>query len=163
MTFFYTMNSDLIVDFPNSRTISKKTVQFSLTSSMVIVSRVDEDANDVWYTSKDYKGMRLATKLAVLRAQKKLLSISTSDLESMEDPDEMGDAIVTGIENLLTPNIIRRTKARRNQCIQTVLQEQESQYRRRKFDPESLAHASYHHSRTAERNAWTIGLLTQSR
>ena len=157
--------SPLIVDFPSSNSLEspkKKTVHFSISSKMMIFQAPDEsDASSLWYSKEDYQDMKQDTKRAVLRAQKRLPTLASTDLESMNDVDVMGDAVLTGIENLLTPNAIKRTKIRRRKCVQAVLEEQERQYYARVQDVGSIASASYLHSKPASRTARTIG-LTQS-
>ena len=64
------MSNQLIVDFPEHRSVSKQTkkrVQFSSVSSMTIVERIDETySSAIWYSSKDYKEMRMDTKREII-------------------------------------------------------------------------------------------------
>ena len=110
--------------------------------------------------------MREETKRSVHRARKaldeQLSSSSASELHGAHAVRDVSDVVLTGIENILTPNMIKRTKACRAKYIAAVLVEQEAQARAGVFDADRLACVANHFSRSATRRAHTIGKL-QSR
>ena len=69
-----------------------------------------KNTGKIWYSDKEYKATRIVTRQAVQGAHKRYLSLSSNQVDNA---DALDDCIVTGIENLLTPNIIR-TPARTN-------------------------------------------------
>ena len=151
--------TDLIVDFPNrkrrflSLSCSKpksKSLQFSEMSQVKFIQPIDEaDVDTLWYSRKEYQAMRHATKKNVQQAQRSLLS----------NPQDVDSCMINGIENLLTPALIKKTKACRAQCTQAVLAEQERQRHAGVYDPESLALSSKSYSRSSMRRAQTIASL----
>ena len=156
--------SDLIVDFPNRRSPIKRMVQFSNMNEIKFVKPIDigqDVISQLYYSSEDYKAMRVNTKKAVRRANKVLGALSSSsDSESEHDINE--DLILTGIENILTPAIIKRTRSCRAQYTNAVLDEQERQDSAGLYDADRLACISHQYSKSAVRRAHKIGLM-QSR
>ena len=125
--------SDLIVDFPNYHHVvpRSKAVQFSIMTQIHFIANPidDSDVCHRWYSSKDYKEMRAANKQVVRQVHKRYGTMSSSSCPS--DPsgnDEQGDTYLNGIENILSPSVIKKTKVRRLQCTNAVLAEQERQY-----------------------------------
>eukprot|EP01083_Nonionella_stella_P230540 814790_1 len=147
--------SDLIVDFYNRRrsvSEGKKAVQFSKMSSMKFVEKIDErDANLVWYSQQDYRSFRLEHKQAVIAVHQ--LSLSS------QAPNQFSVDELTGIENLLAPKMIKKTRASRAQCMNAVLGEQERQVRSGFYDQDRLAMVSQESSNGASRRAKTIGFV----
>ena len=92
--------------------------------------------------------MRIENMKAVVYAQKKVLK-----------DDNIDSCMLTGIERLLTPSAIKKTKACRVQCVNAVLEEESNQVRAGVYDPERIAMASQYHSRSAARRARAIGML----
>ena len=153
--------TDLIVDFPTRGSSAKKTVQFSNMTQIRFIEPIDQDVAQFYYSSKDYKAMRLATKNAVRQANEVLGALSSSsDQESEHGIDE--DLILAGIENILTPAIIKRTRSCRAQYTKAVLDEQERQDSTGLYDADRLAFVSHQYSKSAVRRAHKIGLM-QSR
>ena len=118
---------DLIVDFPSRCSASTKKVQFSKTSSIKFIKRINEmtDTRATWYLSKDCKAMRVETKTAVRHANKALLALYSSDQDFVDNVGQDG-IILTGIESIVTPNMIKKTRASRYKYINAVLNEQET-------------------------------------
>ena len=153
--------TDLIVDFPTRSPTVKRMVQFSNMTQIRFIEPIDQDVAQFYYSSKDYKAMRLATKNAVRQANEVLGALSSSsDQESEHGIDE--DLILAGIENILTPAIIKRTRSCRAQYTKAVLDEQERQDSTGLYDADRLAFVSHQYSKSAVRRAHKIGLM-QSR
>mmetsp|Transcript_22040 Transcript_22040/g.40430 ORF Transcript_22040/g.40430 Transcript_22040/m.40430 type:complete len:173 (-) Transcript_22040:501-1019(-) len=98
--------SDLIVNFPQQRCNSsvgksaKKTVQFAPMNELRFFERNEKmNRGKFWYSDKEYKAMKTVTQQG-----KRYLSLSSNQVDNA---DALDDCIVTGIENLLSPNIIR--------------------------------------------------------
>jgi len=154
--------SDLIVAFfPSSRSTSKRTVQFSTTSQLKFVERTDAttDASTLWYKNKDYREMRVETTKAVLQARLAFTSVKSESKEV----NEMDEVTLTGIENILTSGIIKKTKACRVQHINAVLEEQKSQACAGVYDADRLSSVSRHHSKSSAKRARTIGMFQSRR
>ena len=154
--------SDLIVAFfPSSRSTSKRTVQFSTTSQLKFVERTDAttDASTLWYKNKDYREMRVETTKAVLQARLAFTSVKSESKEV----NEMDEVTLTGIENILTSGIIKKTKACRAHHINAVLEEQKSQACAGVYDAHRLSSVSRHYSKSSAKRARTIGMFQSRR
>ena len=142
--------NDLIVDFPSRSAAAKKRgVHFSETSSLAVIE--SSDASSKWYSSKDYREFKLGTKHAVHHAHKRLRA---------GDGDA---AILTGIENLLSPEAIRKTKSIRAQYVQAILDEQERQDSSGVYDSDMFAAVAGQFTKGSARRARTLAMLSQSR
>jgi len=159
--------SDLIVDFPGERGNSSmgksagKTVQFATTNRLRVFEQSEEiDKSEIWYSKREFKAIVISTQQAV-QAARKITKMPSSTPECIASKLAFGnDTIdVTGIENLLTQNIIIKRKALKTQCWNAVLEEQERQHHSGEFDPHKLASASRYYSKKAARRAHTIGML----
>jgi len=95
---------------------------------------------------------------------RRYLSLSTSiSIDSTDKKDEVLEPpCTTGIEHLLTPDLIKKSRAVRARCKKAVLDEQERQDRAGEHDPIKLADVSNNHSKWSTKRAVTVGLL-QSR
>ena len=157
--------SDLIVDFPRRGSTSTKRVQFSTTSSLKFVKRIEDmaDASKVWYSSKDYKSFRAENKRSLQNARKALDAISASDLEMKEKVRQTDVIDMTGIENMITPTMIKRAIAHRAEYFNAVLNEQDQQESAGIFDADKLAKVSSQHSKSSRRRAQNIGKLHSKR
>lgn len=162
------MSSNLIVNFPGC-----DGVQFADMSEVLVVKRiVDEaDASNFWYTRQDYKAMEVDAKRAVWQARIRLHSL-LSKKSGMKEQNEGADGVdplllldghvLTGIEHLLTPCSIKRTKTNRAQYLQAVLEAQETARQgsaTREVDPYIIASLARRHSRSAAKRALKIGAL----
>ena len=151
--------SDLIVDFPNRNSLpAKAEVHFAPMTQITFIEQInDKYADSLWYSQQDYKAMRVANKQAVLHAHRRLGDAMS--LSSSSSIDDQEDGCLTGIENILTPSAIRKTKARRMQCTRAILLEQDRQYEAGVDDPEKLARISRHYSTPASRKAQKVGYI----
>ena len=68
---------------------------------------------------------------------------------------------LTGMENLLTPGLTKKSMARKRGCWDAVLDEQEKQDASGRYDPDRLARASQEYSRWAARRSLKIGMMHQ--
>ena len=160
--------TDLIQDFSNhtSRLHSpssykKKRVQFSKTSSLKLVTRIDEmsDTSKIWYSSNDYKAMRAETKRAVQDANDALSALSSSDQDLADKVGNMNDIVLAGIEGIITPRIVKRSRICRAKYMNAVLNEQDEQYSAGFYDADRLARAARGCSKSSVKRAQSIALL----
>lgn len=116
--------SELIVDFPNHYETAEKSVQFSLECKVISFLCYDEDeGNEIWYKSRDFREMRVDTRWAVIEVNHRLRSL---DHHVDDNHEDILDETV-GIEHLLKSSIIRASRLRRAECIRAVLEEQARQ------------------------------------
>lgn len=152
--------TDLIVDFPrrheNSLCVQgkskEKRVQFSYMSEMTFFETNETDSSQIWYGPQEYREMRLENKQAVLDIHRRIRS-------SKDAVQGLDGCIITGLEHLVTPSIIKKTKERRTLCLRAVLEEQERQEDEGVNDPVLLANVSLSHSSWAVKRAHTVALL----
>mmetsp|Transcript_33258 Transcript_33258/g.59894 ORF Transcript_33258/g.59894 Transcript_33258/m.59894 type:complete len:163 (+) Transcript_33258:123-611(+) len=158
--------TDLIVDFPQQRRsnsfagsnkIVRKTVHFSPMNELRSFERNDNmNTGNIWYSDNEYKAMRIANIQAVQDVRRIDLSPSSNLVDGAE---ALEDCVTTGIENLLTSSITKKSKARRAQCSNAVLDEQERQDSSGEYDSIKLACVSNHYSKWSTRRARAIGML----
>lgn len=137
---------------------AEKAVEFAEISHLLVIERPDkQESAEYWYSSQEYEEMRAAAKCAVRRARQTLLWLpSSGDLHAtLNDVDQMGDAILTGIEHLLTPKTTMAIKKRRSRCVGAVLLQQS---RTGAHDAVGIATAANRHSRQAALNARINGV-----
>ena len=108
--------------------------------------------------------MRLSTLRCIHDARKILNQNSSSSLDSetMNEVLDTNDVVLIGIENMLTPNIIKQMKATREQHMRAISTEQEAQACVGVFDADRLATVSRYYSKSVARRAHSIALF-QSR
>ena len=68
----------------------------------------------------------------------------------------------TGIENLLTPSLMKKTMALKRRCWDAVLDEQEKQDASGYCDPDRLARAAENYSRWATERALKIAIMNHT-
>lgn len=170
--------TNLIVDFPHhqrsgttstssSSPSKKKKVQFTKTSSLKFIKRIDtmvSDPNEIWYNSKDYKAFKVQQKKSVQSARHSLDVISASNQDMKTKVRQMDAVDITGIENVVTPAMIQRALKCRNQCINAVLDEQDRQDAKNgRVDADRLAQVSCQYSKYSRKRAQNIGKLHSRR
>eukprot|EP00579_Thalassiosira_antarctica_P007431 CAMPEP_0201889264 /NCGR_PEP_ID=MMETSP0902-20130614/29578_1 /ASSEMBLY_ACC=CAM_ASM_000551 /TAXON_ID=420261 /ORGANISM="Thalassiosira antarctica, Strain CCMP982" /LENGTH=151 /DNA_ID=CAMNT_0048419787 /DNA_START=247 /DNA_END=699 /DNA_ORIENTATION=+ len=148
--------SDLIVDFPQRRCHAEKTarmarVHFAKEHEIRFFERHNKASADaVWYNVEDYKAMRIAAKRAAQDVRKRVLKLrpsSESDSASVAVADELDSYTLVGIEKILSPNIIKKTRASMKRCRRAVLDEQARQDEsNNEYDPNRLASVAHHHA-----------------
>jgi hypothetical protein len=148
----------------------KKVVQFSSTCDIRFYERNDQDyGSELFFSDVEEEAMTEAMYQAVeevhTRRHELLLSSSTSSssLEEDVDDDEFGSCSLTGIENLLSQDIVEKIERCRDECVCAVLKEQASQASSGLIDPERLARVSRHHSKWSVKRSRKIGMMQQSR
>ena len=170
--------NDLIVDFPNLAARlpnvieanedeeAKASVHFDRTSTVVFFHTPDDiERSKMWYTAEDYTEMKQAVTRASISARNKLpLSLSrSSSCDSVRSTpsiileDDNDDECLTGIEHLLSVKLIKKAYARRMQCLNAVLDEQERQRYWGKSNPDLLAQVSQYYSKCSTKRAVIIG------
>ena len=166
--------SDLIVDFPNLSARlpnvieanedeeAKSSVHFDRTSTVVFFQTPDDiERSKMWYTAEDYTEMKQAVRRASISARNKLpLSSSCDSVRSTPSiilEDDNDDECLTGIEHLLSMKLIKKTYARRMQCLNAVLDEQERQRYWGESNPDVLAQVSQYYSKCSTKRAVIIG------
>ena len=171
--------NDLIVGFPNLAARlpnvieanedkeAKASVHFDRTSTVVFFQTPDDiERSKMWYTAEDYTEMKQDVTRASISARNTLpLSLSrSSSCDSvrstpsiiLEDEDN-DDECLTGIEHLLSVKLIKKTYARRMQCLNAVLDEQERQRYCGESNPDVLAQVSQYYSKCSTKRAVIIG------
>ena len=152
--------SNLIVDYPLNPPI--KRVQFSKTSSLKLVKCIEDLTNDaiskIWYSSHEYKVMK-QENMRDCMVLDSVITTSILDQNLFEKVSKMDDVTLVGIENTVTPAMIKRIQARRARCINAVLKEQDNQDSTGIYDPERLARVSSHYSKSSRERARSIGKL----
>jgi len=130
---------------------AKKSVYFARTMDVTFIERragmSTEYKDSIWYSQRDYRAMKLANKHAVLGLHKRFrssqstssTSTSVNDGTSISNSDnvdvssgsssinEAESTVLTGLERLLTPKIIKKSAFCRRQCWKAVLDEQDRQ------------------------------------
>ena len=154
--------TDLIVDFPNRSASAsksgKKLVQFSPTSELKLFKQ-DSSVEARWFSQKEYREMKMANRRAVQTAYRRYLSISSGNSSDWHEPFDPSSMV--GIENMLTPGLIKKSQAARERRLRAVLSEQERQDEAGEYDPDKLAQVSQTFSKWSTKRASTIGLLQQ--
>ena len=135
---------DLIENFPKKRRCIKdragtKKVHFSPTSTLLLMESSDTilDVSDAWHSGKEYEEFRRANVEAVREVQR---GIRAQD----EKQIVLDDRDVTGIENLLTAKLIKKTMGIRMLHRSAILQEQARQHTLGEYDADRLAYLSAH-------------------
>eukprot|EP01083_Nonionella_stella_P033659 92111_1 len=116
---------DLIVDFPRTRKAGCKTkprgVHFSSFCELQFYEPADEAvSSELYYSDRDYSEFKRSNRRTVVEMCKRYKSVSTC-------PEEGGvfqGCNLTGIENFLTPSLIKKSVARKRQLLNAVLDEQ---------------------------------------
>ncbi|KAL7552812.1 hypothetical protein ACHAWF_016066 [Thalassiosira exigua] len=120
-------DSDLMSDFVEGPNL--KSVGFSPQSEMKFIeSRREISASSLWYSEQDYEAMKRARNKAACNLRRKHSDPKTKHAEFSKNEDF--DQVV-GIENLLSPEIARKTLATRSKRLNAVLDEQTRQSIRR--------------------------------
>lgn len=160
-----TLPGPLIVDFAPRRMSSvkhkvKKTVNFSSVQSVGFGALTHEsDVSKLFYSKEDVYNMKRARRRAVKKVRQRHEMIASGQCFN----DEVFNSCSwVGIENLLTPGIIKKTVTSRDQCVHAVLEEQMRQAAYGECDPFRLAHVSHLSSKWAVNRAKKIGFY-QSR
>ena len=148
--------SDLIVDFPQRRCHAGKIakmegVHFAKEYEIRFFERHDK---------ADCEAMRIAARRAAQDVQKRVLKLrSSSGSDSADVADELDSCTLVGIENMLSPNIIKKTRASIMQCRRAVLDEQARQDEsNHEYDPDRLASVAQHHTQWATTRGHNNGL-----
>ena len=160
------MSSDLIVDFPAQARQSglsskpkKKMVTFSIMSDIRFYERPDKvHAKELHYSKDDMTRLKMANRQAVRDVHTRHLSlVNGAEVDARAAFQGCGE--LTGIENLLTPGLARKTMACRIGCLNAVLDEQARQDASGCCDPNRIARASQKYSRWATRRSLNIGIM----
>ena len=158
--------ADLIVDFPRSKRCSSDSsesgclkrcmsVQFSERVKVQLYERHDNiSSSELWYSKVDYKIMISLKKQAILEARQQICSVSASDSIETDCLDNL-----TGLENHLTTNIVKKTLLSRLKCMYAVMNEQERQRLSEEHCPYSLQCVAQYHTKWTAQRARTIGHL----
>lgn len=169
--------TDLIVDFPSRRSFSKdtitcnkrsrrKAVHFSPMAHICLIEPT-EDESSSWYSSKEMKSFRVQNVKNVQEVNRHVLAItsgtfgsdSASSMPQVESQHLMNDCSLVGIENLLTPKIIKKKLKMRRRCVEAVLNEEERQFRTGECDMDRLAAVSAQYSKWSVQRAEQIATL----
>ena len=161
------MSSDLIVDFPaqaRRKVIGskpKKMVRFSTMSDIQFYERPDKvHAKELHYSREDIREFETANRQAILDIHMKHLSLVNGTTEYDANVLFQGCEF-TGIENLLTPSLMKKTMAIKRRCWDAVLDEQERQDASGYCDPD-IARAAENYSRWATERALKIAIMSHT-
>mmetsp|Transcript_33494 Transcript_33494/g.80963 ORF Transcript_33494/g.80963 Transcript_33494/m.80963 type:complete len:157 (+) Transcript_33494:219-689(+) len=133
---------------------TSKTVHFSSTSELLVYDGHEEGV--ISYTENDYRRMKTTRKRSIEEARWKLSILLSSGIDSRTLPGDFFD--VTGIENVLHLDLMKRLISGRRQCWRAVLVEQARQHHYGECDPNKLAGASLRRTEWATKRAHNIGL-----
>ena len=158
---------NLFVDFIHRRRSSvnasdgtKKAVTFLPTVEIRSYKLSDEsDSSKLYCTKDDFKKFERARERAVKKLHRRHLSLlSSSSSESQETSKELGCILLTtGLENILTPNIIEKSFEQTSAVRQAVFDEQKRQKESGYDDPEMIALVSRKHSAWGAQRVIRIG------
>ena len=175
------MCSDLIVDFPSqvrqsgvrmahqqhrpafiigvSSKPKKKMVTFAIMSDIRFYERPDKvHAKEVHYSRDDMTKFKKANRQAIRDMHTRHLSlVNGAKVDARAVFQGCGE--MTGIENHLTPDLMKKTMACKKGCWNAVLDEQERQDASGCCDPNRIASASQKYSRWATQRSLTIGIM----
>ena len=160
------MSFDLIVDFPAQarRTVvsskpKKKMVRFSSEYDIRFYERPDKVlAKELYYSREDISQFKDANRQAILDIHMKHLSLVNGTTEDDANVVFQGCEF-TGIENILTPGLMKKTMALKRGCLNAALDEQDRQDASGYCDPDGLALASQEYSRWATGMAQKIAIM----
>ena len=154
--------NSLIVDFGHRRksykgkavspspNAVKKSVVFDSCSFICIYERPEESySSNMSYSKEEIYAMRKANQCSVREASEALHD--DSNAAASFDSDTL-----TGIENLLTPALIERTRANHVNCVRAVLKEQARQALTGEYDPVKIARESRTHSIYSKKRALKV-------
>ena len=136
--------SELIVDFPRRCTTSasggaSKAVTFAPQCTVTFLEpNGDNETSKLWYSQAEHRDMSIANRRAAQEASRMFASLSSGIPYQAEEPFD--PCMLTGIERILTPALIRKTRTQRRQCLNAVLIEQD------RISPEELAQVSRNYS-----------------
>ena len=160
--------ADLIVDFPSrarrdassesSRRATSKSVSFSPEMTIQFYRGPTKAEDDkVRYTSDEYRKFKTDTRSAVRSIHRQYLALAaeTGDADAFKGCD------LTGLENLLTPELIRKTAARKWAHMCAVIGEQERQADEASEDADRLALVAGTSSGASRKRAMAIGMMQQ--
>ena len=154
---------ELIVDFAHRRRSNieskdvKEAVKFSPVAEVRFYESSDEpDVSERYFTEDDYKAFRKANLKAVVKVHQSYLSLLGPKSQEESDEDLDCSILTTGLENLLTPTIIKQTAQRKKEVRQAVLDEQKHQQEHGYHDRFMIAHASRCHSALGVKRAQRI-------
>ena len=156
---------DLIVDFPaqalrtavSSKPGKKKKVHFSTEYDIRFYERPDKvHAKELHYSGDDIRRFKATNKQAILDIHMRHLSLATTTTEADAEVVFQGCEF-TGIENLLTPSLMKKAMALKRGYRNAVLYEQERQDASGYCDPDRLARAAENYSRWATKRSLIIG------
>ena len=159
------MTSDLIVDFPAQARQSaisakpkKKVVNFSREYEVRFYECPDKvDAKELHYSRDDMTRFEMANRQAVQAMHTRHLSLVNG--AEVDARAAFQGCELTGIENLLTPCLARKTMACKKGCWNAVLDEQEKQDASGCCDADGIARASQKYSRWAAQRSLKIGIM----
>ena len=151
--------NSLIVDFGHRRksykgkavspspNAVKKSVVFDSCSFICIYERPEESySSNMSYSKEEIYAMKKANQCSVMEASEALHEASSMFTNDSNAAASFDRDTLTGIENLLTPALFKRTRASQVNCVRAVLKEQARQALTGEYDPVKIARKSRTHS-----------------
>ena len=109
------------------------------------------NAKELHYSREDISQFKVSNRQAVRAIHMRRLT-----------SDNGAEGELTGIENLLTPGLVKRTMALKRGCWNAVLDEQDRQDACGYCDPDRLARAAENYSRWATERALKIAIMNHT-
>ena len=160
-------SSDLTVDFPQEthragvefKLGTRPNLRFSGKIEVRFYRRADDStSSELHYSEEDYRNFKRDSKRAIKEARR-LLSFPDDD-DSVRALHEC--VVITGIENSLTPELLRRSATAKILRTNAVLNEQDRQDSMGIYDEERLAMISRQCSEWSVQRAVKIGMLQRA-
>ena len=134
-------------------------VKFATMSEIRFYERPDEArAKELHYSKEDIRQLKIANRQAVQDVHIRQLSLVNDGTEDDARVVFQGHNL-TGIENLLTPSLVRKSMACKAGYRDAILDEQDRQDASGCYDPIKLACAAEDYSRWATKRSVMIGTM----
>lgn len=155
--------STLIVDFPPHQRVSyagvrsekKKTVRFNPVIAIQYYHGPSaSDARKLFYSNDEYTEMRDARARDVRDVNRQYRAIASGGLPPSAELE------FTGLEGVLTSELVTKRLVRVNRVCRAVLMEQHMQDKSGECDPDMIAAASRHYSKNSTLRAARIAFCT---
>ena len=137
----------------------KKVVRFAPEPEIQLFERQNnpDDARKLWYSRKDFRTMKMRNTMQAVR-DFHIRYCSSSFGSSGGDTIFDLELELNGIENLITPHVVKTRQVNRNRYFVEVLEEQDRQEYSGEYDAKRLGRISRHYSKWTTKRAYQIGM-----
>lgn len=130
-----------------------KQVRFALASEIQFYEGADEiDAPNLYFSKHEYMAMKVARSRDVRFVYQRFIMASTKENKD----DLLEDVDFTGLENVLTQELMQKLAERKKQVSRAVLFEQARQNAEGRREVEKIASAAHRYSKFAQKRAEKI-------